>query len=64
MATVEELRSQLAHSEEQRLVAEKKALTAERKRKAAENKRKAAENQIADFKKKGAFCIAGYRCSV
>lgn len=61
MATVKELRSQLAHSERQRLAAEKKALMAERKSKAAEKKMKAAENQIADFKKNGAFCIAGYR---
>lgn len=58
MATVKELRSQLAHSERQRLAAEKKALMAERKSKAAEKKMKAAENQIADFKKKGARTTA------
>jgi colicin import membrane protein len=77
MATVEELRSLLAQAERKALTEENKRKAEENKRKAEENKRKAeenkrkaetnkrkaAENLVADYKKKGAFCIAGYRWS-
>ena len=63
MATVEELRSLLAQAERKALTEENKRKAEENKRKAETNKRKAAENLVADYKKKGAFCIAGYRWS-